>query len=188
MPLIVLRHGAVDGSEHPDEAQLSEAGAQGVAETVKGLPSVPLTSILTSPLSRAQQTAAIWSKAAGVPVTTHPELEAWNLGAYRGKHSQAADAVVKQLVAHPETPAPGGGESALQYWQRFLPFVLPLVQSPEWHGIVTHSRGIRTLESYLAGGGKGLDAGPWGREPLVKPGQAVIVTPDRARAVKDETL
>ena len=182
MPVIILRHGTAASPSL--QANLTPAGVQAVKDTLAKLPAVPLDQIFSSPLPRAQETAQLWSQQSGKPVSSHPELEAWNLGAYRGKHSAEADAIVKKLVSVPQMPAPGGGESALQYWQRFLPFVLPLVSDPQWHGVVTHSRGIRTLESFLKGGGQGLDAEPWSREPLVPPGGAVIVTPQGVEPVK----
>jgi len=173
MSVILLRHGNVkkDRTNPP----LTPQGEREAANAGKALADQPIKAIFTSPEDRTVETAKAWGEQSGAPVKVAPQLEAWNLGAFRGKHSQAADSVVQGLIDRPGQPAPGGGESAKQYWARFVPFVLELVRDPELYGVVTHSRGIKSIEALVKGEGSGMDRETW-RQPLIDTGHAVLVT------------
>jgi broad specificity phosphatase PhoE len=173
MAIVMLRHGLVP--KGTTDAPLTAQGRQEATTAADHLKQFPVDHIYSSPEKRAVETAHIWSKAAGVPMSVHPELDSWDLGVYKGKHSENANAAVRSLIDNPNKPAPGNGESASKYWARLLPFVAPLIQDDQLHGVVNHSRGLKSVESYMVGKGEGMDKATW-KTPLTEPGEALLVS------------
>ena len=175
MAIVMLRHSLVEKGQESGNPGLTNQGQHKAILAAERLKDLPVDHIYSSPEKRAVETAQIWSKRAGVPMSVHPELDSWNLGAFKGKHSAAADHTVKRLLEHPTQKPPGGGESAHDYWSRLLPFVAPLVADGKLHGVVNHSRGLKSVESYVKANGEGMDKESW-RGPLVEPGDAIVVS------------
>lgn len=111
--------------------------------------------VLSSDLQRATQTAAPIAKQLGVGVKPMPELRPWRLGQFQGQLSDQVDQQIDQLKKAGNASVPGG-ESHNEFLARFLPTAKSLIESPEHHLVVTHSRNLDVLRSLAAGKGKGL--------------------------------
>jgi broad specificity phosphatase PhoE len=179
MSVVLLRHGVVPKGQESGNPKLTAQGQSEAQAAAERLKQFPVDHIYSSPERRAIETAQIWAKAVGVPMSVHPELDSWNLGAFKGKHSAAADQTVSRLLEHPAQKPPGGqgAESAHDYWSRLLPFLAPLIADEQLHGVVNHSRGLKSVESYVKAQGQGMDKASW-EGPLIEPGDAVIVSRD----------
>ena len=177
MALLLLRHGTTS-MNHSDPAKDRIRGWQDVplssegrrvaailAEKAKGF---PLHDLHSSDLSRAKETAEAVSKTTGLKVSLHHALRPWNLGKLAGQPTKKVLPLIKALVARPDMKAPGG-ESFSEFLRRLLPKVMPMLADDKLHGIVTHVRGIHTIESLIAGHGK-LDKATFDRTPSVDPG------------------
>ena len=90
MRLYVVRHGETDWNVakrwqgHAD-IPLNEAGRAQARETAEALRGFAFTAIVSSPLSRASQTADAIAAASGLPVEIEPLLIERNVGAMSGK-------------------------------------------------------------------------------------------------------
>lgn len=180
MSLVILRHGPTAATPLAGSPKasgpnlpLSPDAKAALLKTISQLPAVD--KIYASDLQRGTETAKIWHQQTGAPIEVHPALESWDLGKFRGSHAPAADAVVRELVKHPERKPPGGGESFHQFLTRLLPQIVPLIADDQLHGMVGHSRSIKTIQAYLAAKGQGIDLQNWQDEPILKPAQAIVV-------------
>lgn len=176
--IALLRHGATadntDKRVRRSDTPLSQEGRQAAQDAAEAMRGLPIKEIYASPLERAQETAQIWSKVAGVPVKTLPDLRARDMGMLEGKKVEAVEGILDTLSKHPRVRPPGGGESVEQFVnQRYLPAVHPLIHSQELVGVVGHGSGIKAIE--LGMGGKPLS--DWNKEPVIQPGAWAIVTP-----------
>lgn len=186
MAVLLLRHGPTAlNSPHAAhdrirgwiDLPLSPEGVQVAQKAAEDLKTAPMQHIFSSDLQRASTTAQALSQASGVPMSTHMELRPWNLGAIQGQHSNDAKPVIDRLVANPDTPAPGGGETFKQFLGRYLPFIAPLVADPHLYGVVSHIRNVKALEAWLAHPERtALDQKTWDQAPMVQPGDAIIAT------------
>lgn len=180
--LLLLRHGktkanAGGGKERLRAADtpLSPEGEQAAQQAAGAASDLPLTAILSSPLTRAKATADIWSQQTGVPVTTDPALRARDMGALEGKPVQAVKAVLDHLATHPSAKPPGGGESVKDFVEaRYWPAVKPLIESDKLYGLVGHGSGVKAIELGLSG----EPLTKWNKEPVIAPGQFALVTKD----------
>lgn len=195
MSVIFVRHGATalnaDGTSADRirgwlDVPLSPQGRKQAASTASKLADTPdaaVTHIFSSDLSRAADTAKTWGKATQTPVTLHKQLRPWNLGNLAGKPSDAVNKIIQALVAHPDEPAPGNGETFHQFLRRYLTFVMPLVRSKTQYGVVAHLRNVKALEAALASHMTNprrsitdIHLPTWNAAPKVKPAGAVKFT------------
>jgi len=117
--LHLVRHGATESSGRTyagrSDVALIEAGwaeAEAVAEALAGQ---PVGMILSSPLSRAKDTARPLAERLGLPVLTEPSLTEIDFGALEGRDK--SEVGLKLRKAHMVDPVPGG-ESLADVWHR----------------------------------------------------------------------
>lgn len=107
---------------------LSETGRQQGNSLAHGIRGRAVSRILSSPLSRARQTAAALTATLGVPLEVAPELREFDCGELEGRSDAAAWAQHMDLIrawllggdAHRRIE---GGESLLDIRDRVVPFV-----------------------------------------------------------------
>lgn len=119
MKLHLVRHGATEssGQTYADrrDVALTEAGwaeAQAIAEA---LAERPIGTILSSPLSRAVNTAKPLAERLGLTVLQEPNLTEFDFGAYEGREKRELG--LKRREAHIFDPVPEG-EALIDVWHR----------------------------------------------------------------------
>jgi len=143
---------------------LQEAAQRGQQFAAKG----GLDAVLTSPLSRARNTAVSIARNTGAHLQVDDKLMPWKLGVFEGQPVEN----VKQMIAkiatdHPEQKIPGRspfstseGESFNDFKKRWLGGVLsPLMQAHAQDpsskvGIVTHLRDVLAAKSWIEHGAR----------------------------------
>jgi N12 class adenine-specific DNA methylase/broad specificity phosphatase PhoE len=157
-PAVAQRPPTSDITTGWTDIPLDERGrqvAQAVGEQIarRGGP----TEIVTSPLSRAQETARIiGSSTPAVDVSTDQRLGPIQLGQLEGKTSAETKPVIRQMLADPAQTAPGG-ENMHEFLARSLPAVKELLdryqRDPNARILaVTHSRNIEAAEGWVRAG------------------------------------
>ena len=167
LTIILTRHGHTDRSE-PEQylgqtvpAALSERGrrdAQALAERLEG---VPIDRLLSSPLGRAMETAAILARGRQLTVESDKRLTELDYGAWEGITREEIDArfpgEYKQYDADPSRHHVGGGESGEQVAARARPMIDDLLAWAEGQGgtatclLVGHSSVNRVLLAMVLG-------------------------------------
>jgi broad specificity phosphatase PhoE len=149
MPIILVRHGetALNAARvlQPADTPLSERGLRQAQAVAMRLVSAGATSILSSDLPRAMQTARAIAAATGVSVSNSALLQERNFGDLRGR---AYDDLDFDPLAMQE--APPAGESVAQFEQRVTRALALACEhaAAESDGnliVVTHGLVIRTL-------------------------------------------
>jgi len=128
----------------------------------------PVNHIVTSPMQRAQATAAIYGQHLGLQPQVDGRLAPWNAGKLTGmERTPYSERVRDFYIQHPDRPIPGG-ESIEQSEARMrdLLSVLPRVQGRVL--LVTHGSGIKAADTVLSGKRE-----PTGDSALVEPGGIV---------------
>jgi broad specificity phosphatase PhoE len=165
--LLLLRHGQTElsverrysGHGDPELTSLGHAQAAGAAARLARVPDV--AAVLTSPLQRARQTAALVAEATGTPLHIRERLIETDFGAWEGLTFAEARARDPQLHAEwlgSEEVAPPGGESFATVGRRVEAERAELVQ--EYPGatlvVVTHVTPIKMLLRDALQGGPGV--------------------------------
>ena len=135
------------------DSPLTEKGHEQAKETGRMLKEridngeIHIDQILTSPLSRAYDTAVEISHMTGVPVTVEPRLIEQNFGKWEGTaRDGAAFARAKESFAD----SYGGGESMMRLAQRIYNLMDDLRKEPEKTCLLVAHNGIsRMIESYF---------------------------------------
>lgn len=154
--LLLLRHGQTElsvqrrysGHGDPELTPLGHAQAAGAAARIANVPDV--AAVLTSPLRRARQTAALVAEATGAPLHVRERLVETDFGAWEGLTFAEARARDPQLHAEwlgSEEVAPPEGESFAAVGRRVAAELGELLQ--EYPGatlvLVTHVTPIKML-------------------------------------------
>jgi broad specificity phosphatase PhoE len=165
--LLLLRHGQTElsverrysGHGDPELTPLGHAQAAGAAARLARVPDV--AAVLTSPLQRARQTAALVAEATGAPLHVRERLIETDFGAWEGLTFAEARARDPQLHAEwlgSEEVAPPGGESFATVGRRIEAERAELVN--EYPGatlvLVTHVTPIKMLLRDALQGGPGV--------------------------------
>ncbi len=165
--LLLLRHGQTElsverrysGHGDPELTPLGHAQAAGAAARLARVPDV--AAVLTSPLQRARQTAALVAQATGAPLHVRERLIETDFGAWEGLTFAEARARDPQLHAEwlgSEEVAPPGGESFATVGRRIEAERAELVK--EYPGttlvLVTHVTPIKMLLRDALQGGPGV--------------------------------
>ena len=122
MRIVLARHGESEanlvgefsnrGTKHP----LTDVGREQAADLAERLRELDVDRVLTGPLLRARQTAAIVGERVGVPVEVDDRLREFDVGAYEGSRDDAHwaeydDVVTAWLERGDPDRRVGGGES-----------------------------------------------------------------------------
>jgi broad specificity phosphatase PhoE len=165
--LLLLRHGQTElsverrysGHGDPELTPLGHAQAAGAAARLARVPDV--AAVLTSPLQRARQTAALVAEATGAPLHVRERLIETDFGAWEGLTFTEARARDPQLHAEwlgSEEVAPPGGEGCATVGRRIEAERAELVK--EYPGttlvLVTHVTPIKMLLRDALQGGPGV--------------------------------
>lgn len=114
--LLLIRHGqATFNTEgrHPGQlpgVPLTDEGRRQAHRAAVALSALPLSTIISSPLERAAETAEIIARGWGLPVRTDPRLMDTNVGHWAGQKIEDIaknDPAWKVFVANPDNPPPG---------------------------------------------------------------------------------
>jgi probable phosphoglycerate mutase len=155
MPLIhLIRHGETDGNRSHyigrRDLPLNATGLAQAQALAASLGAVPIRRIISSPLSRAQQTVQPLAARLDLPVEVAPALIEFDFGLMQD-HSKTETAL-NLRKAHALNPVPGG-ESLHDVWTRLLPFATHLRDSVPGHdvAVVGHYWSNRMLFGLLNG-------------------------------------
>jgi broad specificity phosphatase PhoE len=158
--------GLVQGQAHGPV--LTDKGRSEAARLVEHLVDINVTSIYTSDLERALQTATIVSQELGVALQIDPALRERNLGVAQGRPLRELDSAHSGVEGECVVDAaarPAGGESLREMYDRVSAFVDELkMAAPDGDAlVVTHGGVIRVAQAYCAG--IGAEAMAWGPVP-----------------------
>jgi broad specificity phosphatase PhoE len=156
----LVRHGEVFNPDHVLYGRipgfgLSELGARMAAESAASKVGHPITRLYASPLQRAQESAAPWSKNFGLEIHTDERIiEPWN--SFEGKTFEFGPSVIRhpsawKLVRNPFKPS--WGEPYQQIVDRMLAAVEDAWRATESGevALVSHQLPIWMVHRALAG-------------------------------------
>jgi len=161
--IFLVRHGETDGNAADvwqgcdDDGPLNERGRQQSAAVAAYLAEQgPVTTIYTSPLRRARQTARAIAQTTVTPVVEVPALREYDIGRLKGANAQeiahAWASFVEKCHADPDL-APPGGESARQFAQRLHNALCEVLQQAAGQTaiVVSHQGALATGLAALLG-------------------------------------
>jgi probable phosphoglycerate mutase len=159
--LLLVRHGQatfnLDG-RHPGQLPgipLTDQGRRQAHAAAVALTTMPLTTVIASPLERARDTAEIIARGWALPVRLEPRLMDTDVGPWSGKKPAELrdDPAWKAFVERP-TEAPPGVESLATVQARAMAVVQDVLSSPDAGNcvvLVTHGDIVKViLAHYLA--------------------------------------
>jgi len=134
MKLYFVRHGESEAntqnviSNRESHFGLTESGKEQAIILADNLRDVPITSIFSSPILRAKETADIVSRAFYLPYQVTEALREYNCGYLEGKSDEESWKQHRRyyedwILRHNYTSKPTAGESFMDIRNRFLPFI-----------------------------------------------------------------
>lgn len=134
MRLYLVRHGESEAniqhviSNYASHFGLTERGRQQVHELADRLKDLPITTMYSSPVLRAMDTADILYEILGLPYRVTEALREYNCGVLEGKSDEESWRLHHQYyedwtIRHNYTNKPEGGESFVDIQNRFVPFI-----------------------------------------------------------------
>ena len=167
LTLLLTRHGHTDRSEPEQylgqriDAALSTKGRRDARTLARRLAPIEIQRVVTSPLTRAKETADILAHSHGVTVEPEPRLAELDYGAWEGHTLDEINSMFPgEYEKYDRDPAHhevGGGESGTEVAARLWPVVDGLVEWAEKAGgektslVVGHSSTNRILLAMLLG-------------------------------------
>ena len=160
--MLVIRHGQTTWNvEHRLPGQLpgvalNETGRKQVARLAEALTALPISSIISSPLERARDTAEFIARGRDLPILLEPDLVDTDIGSWAGQvidELSRKDPAWKAYVKDP-TVAPAGVETFLQVQQRVVVAVerwLAREESGAYPTFVAHADVIKLLMAHYMG-------------------------------------
>lgn len=165
--IYLMRHGhtVLDVDKRSDgflDFPLSDKGRLGVIDAQQYLKMIPLACIYCADLKRTTETAHIVKSG----TLSDPKVEktddgrTWNLGVLAGTAKTESKPKVRDLMASP-TSKPPGGESYIEFGQRFLPWFQKMAAGVIKSGkpvlYVGSGSNMRLIAQYLTGNMDNLD-------------------------------
>ena len=132
---------------------LTDEGRRQAHRAAIALAALPLSTIISSPLERAAETAAIIARGWGLPVRTDPRLMDTNVGRWAGQKIDdvaKSDPAWKVFVANPDEP-PGGVESFSQVQARAIAVAQEALADPangDYIVLVAHGDVVKLILAY----------------------------------------
>lgn len=166
----LIRHGTTDlnrESGGPDrirgwmDVPLNDEGRRAADQLGEQLADKGITTLVTSDLSRAEDTARAIANKTGAKIVIDPDLRPWHVGEMTGNKSDEMAAQLRYFAEHPDERPPGG-ETFDEFKKRVLDAYGRIQQAYEDQnvGIVTHFRVTRLIEAWRAAGSRGYEIDP----------------------------
>lgn len=162
--IYLIRHGAtklngtntnsVDKIRGWSDVPLSEEGREEVHETAEKLKNSGIQAIVSSDLSRAEETSRIIGEAIGVEPTFTEKLRPWDLGELTGQATtKVLPKIAEYVRSKPDEPVPQG-ESFNSFKARAFDGVREAMEQhpDEMLALVTHHRLERLMKAWAAAG------------------------------------
>jgi uncharacterized phosphatase len=135
------------------EVGLNQAGRKNAQRAAQFLKNKNITSITTSDLKRAEQTAEIVGRELGLPLIRSEKLRSWNMGAIQGMLATAAKPFLTFFQENPEVTPPKA-EKFDRFYHRFkgvwIATCAYVKKFPNAHPLlVTHSQDLDIIEWFL---------------------------------------
>lgn len=131
------------------DVPLTEVGYQQAAQLAEEVSSLtqPVTSIIHSPLQRAQETARIVAEKNHLPMTVDERLLELDYGSYDGQKSATAAFQAARLAFNLRFPE---GESVMDAYARVVPLLIECLADKEnTYLLVCHNSLIRCIQGYF---------------------------------------
>jgi probable phosphoglycerate mutase len=163
MVILLIRHGENEYTRTgklagwTEGVSLNEAGRKQAQALVERLKDVPLTALYTSPLERAQETAAPLAAARGLTPIVRPGLGEVGFGEWTGKSLKrlARTKLWRVVQGLPSAMRFPGGESFRQAQLRFVDALAEIAQAharpKDIVAVVAHSDPIKLAVAYHLG-------------------------------------
>ena len=160
MKLYIIRHGETLWNtqfrlQGQTDIQLNEKGRELAGKAADGMKDLTIDYVISSPLSRAYETASIILRDRGIAITTDDRIREIGFGSMEGRRFErhTDESVCKEYYCFfhaPERYVPvDGGESLDSLLQRTNEFLEELKTRKEWYGknilISTHGAASRAL-------------------------------------------
>ena len=153
MHLYFVRHGESEAntrhviSNRASPFGLTERGQEQAKILAGNLADIPLTSIYSSPIPRARETADILSRSLGMAYQVTEALREYDCGVLEERSDDEAWQLHRRYyedwtLRHDFLNKPEGGESFVEIQNRFLPFIEFLKKSNESHVLLVGHGGI----------------------------------------------
>ncbi len=161
--LILVRHGhtPLNGDNQNERLRswldipLDQQGLDEALKIAQSLASLPVSTIVSSDLRRAYQTAETIRALTGATLETTEALRPWNLGIFAGQLISEVVPFLDMLNHSPDLMAPNG-ESYRQFYDRYSRCLMELLnraeETPGYTVAVTHVRNFLALKSVLTHG------------------------------------
>lgn len=161
--LILVRHGhtPLNGDNQDERLRswldipLDQQGLDEALKIAQSLASLPISTIVSSDLRRAYQTAETIRAATGATLEPTEALRPWNLGIFAGQLISEVVPFLNLLNHNPDLMAPNG-ESYRQFYDRYSCCLMELLiraeEAPGYTVAVTHVRNFLALKSVLTHG------------------------------------
>jgi broad specificity phosphatase PhoE len=154
--LILVRHGQTDANlnrvlQGQSDGVLNAAGLQQAEALAKHLKDFPIDEILSSPLRRAQETAAAIARYHDLTVQTDVLLREWDCGSLDGVPAEVFREKLKEHNGPLSLFRPEGGETLQEVQRRAAEFLDHLTAKDQEQTILVCSHGdfMRALMSLL---------------------------------------
>ena len=142
MKLYFIRHGESEAniqhviSNYGSHFGLTEHGRQQVQVLSERLKNMPITTMYSSPVIRAMDTADILYQSLDLPYRVTEALREYNCGILEGKSDEASWLLHRQYyedwtLHHDYLSKPEGGESFVDIQNRFVPFIESLKRNDD---------------------------------------------------------
>lgn len=131
-------------------------GRDDTLKTAQLLQGIPVSEIVTSDLTRAEQTSQIIGNQIFAPISQDRNLRPWDLGKFMGLKFDEVKSELAQYVEHPNKVVPGGEpfNSFLDRWKQGLASLVARAQESPTGVVlgVTHSRNVEAVRWMMTGG------------------------------------
>ena len=142
MKLYFIRHGESEAntqhviSNYGSPFGLTELGRQQVEVLAERLKDAPITTMYSSPVLRAMDTADILYQTLGLPYRVTEALREYHCGILEGKSDEESWRLHRQYfedwtLRHDYLSKPAGGESFVDVQNRFVPFIESMKRSDD---------------------------------------------------------
>ena len=154
--LILVRHGQTAANlnrvlQGQSDGPLTATGVQQAEALARHLRDLPIDQIFSSPLCRAQDTAAAIARDRDLPVKTEPLLGEWNCGLLDGVPADVFRKKLQEFDGPLSSFRPEGGETLTEVRQRAAAFLNGLTTNAQGQTVLacTHGDFMRALMSVI---------------------------------------